>query len=99
MNKENIKKNILDLQFQKNLIIASTSVIIAFTYGIGVGIVIITQQIRFNDFVIMAIFFIISAAVLGTCMAFLLNSIFHIKNIPRILKEKLPNREQPKTFK
>ena len=52
MDEEIKKKNILDLQFQKNLIIASTTVIIMFTYLIGVGIALITKQIermRFNE--------------------------------------------------
>ena len=38
MNDEIKKKNILDLQFQKYLVVASTSVIVAFTYIIGMGI-------------------------------------------------------------
>jgi len=48
MNDET-KKNILDLQFQKYLIIASTSVIIFFTYIIGVGITVLTKQINLNS--------------------------------------------------
>ncbi len=40
----NIRKNILDLHFQKYLIIASTSAIVAFTYIIGVGIAFIKKS-------------------------------------------------------
>lgn len=50
MNDETKKKNILDLQFQKYLIVASTSVIIAFIYAIGVGIALFSKQIKLNDF-------------------------------------------------
>lgn len=40
-----VKKNILDLNFQKQLVIASTAVIVAFTYLIGVVIAIFARQI------------------------------------------------------
>ena len=49
MDEEIKKKNVLDLQFQKYLVIASTSVIIAFTYAIGVGIAVFTKQIILDD--------------------------------------------------
>ncbi|MEK6855399.1 MAG: hypothetical protein AABX73_04210 [Nanoarchaeota archaeon] len=61
MDEENKKKNILDLQFQKYLIIASTSVILAFTYAIGVGIALFSKQIRLNNFNDMGALFVISA--------------------------------------
>ena len=52
MDDETKKKNVLDLQFQKYLTIASVSIIIAFTYFIGVGIATITNQIKLDDFII-----------------------------------------------
>ncbi len=60
MNDETKRKNILDLQFQKYLVVASTSVIIAFTYIIGVGIAIFSKQIRLDDFSSMAALLVIS---------------------------------------
>ncbi|MFH1358378.1 MAG: hypothetical protein ABIH37_00655 [archaeon] len=81
------KKNILDLQFQKYLIIASTSIIIAFTYFVGVGIAILTKQINLNDFIAVGVLIIISLGILGICSSLFFNAIFHLKNIPRIIKE------------
>ncbi len=86
MDEDTKKKNVLDLQFQKYLTTASTSLIIAFTYFVGVGIAILTKQVNLNDFIIMGILFVISSAVLGICSALFLNAIFHIKNIPQVLK-------------
>ena len=87
MDKDAKKKNILDLQFQKYLIIASTSLIIAFTYFIGVGIAILTKQINFSDFITMGVLFVISSGILGICSALLFDAIFHIKNIPKVLRD------------
>ncbi|MFH1425568.1 MAG: hypothetical protein ABIG28_02445 [archaeon] len=81
------KKNILDLQFQKYLVIASTSVIVAFTYFVGVGIAFFTNQIRFNDFVIVATLFFISIGVLGACALLFYNALFHLRNIPMAVKD------------
>ncbi len=81
------KKNVLDLQFQKYLTISSTSVIIMFTYVIGVVIAFLTKQIKLNDFVIMGILFVISAGVFGIGSVLFFKSLFHLKNIPEVLKE------------
>lgn len=61
--------------------------IIGFIYFIGVGIAIITKQINIGDFVSMASLFIISAGILGICSFFFFKAIFHIKNIPKVVKE------------
>lgn len=81
------KKNVLDLHFQKYLIIASTSTIIAFTYFVGIAIAILTKQIRLNDFVIISFVFIISAGTLGTCAILFYNALFHLKRIPKLVKD------------
>jgi len=57
------KKNILDLQFQKYLIIASTSIIISFTYFIGVVIAIFAGQIRLDNFFNMGIVIVLSSSI------------------------------------
>jgi len=67
MNTE-IKKNILDLQFQKYLVIASTSVIISFTYFVGIIIAILTKQIILNDFIRMGAVFVISVGIISICL-------------------------------
>lgn len=86
MNDETRKKNILDLQFQKYLIVASTSILIAFTYVIGVGIAILSKQIRLDNFNDMGAIFIISAGILGVCSIIFFNAIFHLRNIPLVLR-------------
>ena len=80
------KKNILDLQFQKYLTIASTSVIVAFTYFIGAGIAILTKQVNLDDFISMGVLIVISIGILGICSALFFNAVFHLKNIPEIVK-------------
>ena len=87
MNETTKKKNILDLHFQKYLVIASTSIIIAFTYLIGVAIAVFSKQIILNDLLNMAIVFIISVGVLGICTGLFFNALFHLKNILKVLKE------------
>ena len=87
MDEETKKKNILDLQFQKYLVVASTSVIIGFTYLIGAMIAVLTKQIILDNYEMMLALFFISTVVIGVCSVFLLNSIFHLRNIPDIIKE------------
>jgi F0F1-type ATP synthase assembly protein I len=84
--KEEIKKNILDLQYEKYLNISSTSIIIAFTYLIGVVIGIFSNQIKLNDFVSMSSLFIVSVVVLGLCATFFFIALFHLTNIPKVIK-------------
>ncbi len=86
MDDDALKKNILDLHFHKYLIIASTSIIISFTYLIGVGVAYVTNQIKLDDFVSMTILFIFSTALLGLCAFFFFKAYYHIKNILSILK-------------
>lgn len=86
MNEKIKKRNILDLQFQKYLVISSTSVVIAFTYVIGATIAILSRQIKLDDFAMMGAIFIISAGVLGVCSIIFFNSIFHLRNILSLVK-------------
>lgn len=86
MEEETKKKNVLDLQFQKYLTIASTSIIIAFTYLIGIIIAIFSKQIKLDDFISMGSLFVISVGVLGVCSIFFFNAIFHLRNIPQVVK-------------
>ncbi len=83
----NLKKNILDLHFQKYLIVSSTSIIIVFTYLIGVYIAIITKQVNLNDIFPILILITISIAVIGTCSVFFFKSQFHIKRILELIKD------------
>lgn len=80
------KKNILDLQFQKYLIIASTSVIILFTYMIGISITIITKQINLNDIITIISLIGISIGILGSSTILFLNAISHLNKILNLIK-------------
>ena len=46
---ESVKKNILDLQYNKYLQYYNTSVIVLFTYFIGIGVALITEQVDFRE--------------------------------------------------
>jgi len=85
MDYEDKRKNILDLHFQKHLVIASSSLIILFTYFLGIGLAIITKQIDFNDLFVVINVAVISVAVVGMGLGFLYNSFYHLRNIPRVI--------------
>lgn len=87
MNEETRKKNILDLQFQKYLIISSTSMVMAFAYIIGVGVAVAIKQIQLNNLVDMTALFIISSGILGVCSFIFFNALFHIRNILELIKK------------
>ena len=87
MDEDIKKKNILDLQFQKYLSISSTSIILIFTYFIGIGVAIVTKQIDLGNFITMMSLAIISVVVLGICSFLFFNALFHIRNIPEVIKE------------
>jgi len=86
MNSE-IRKNLLDLHFQKYLVIASTSVILGFTYLIGVGIAVITNQINFEEPLSWIILAMLSMLFLSLISVLFFRAAFHIKNILRIIRE------------
>ena len=87
MNEDLKRKNILDLQFQKYLTIASTSIIISFTYFVGVGIAILTKQVNLSDFISAGVLMVISLGILGICSSLFFNAVFHLRNIPKVVKE------------
>ena len=87
MDEDLKRKNILDLQFQKYLTIASTSIIIAFTYFVGVGIAILTKQVNLSDFISAGVLMVISLGILGICSSLFFNAVFHLRNIPKVVKE------------
>ena len=91
MDEETKKKNILDLHFQKYLIIASTSVLVAFTYIIGVVIAFLAKQIKLDNSNTISIFLALSGTVLGFCSIIFFNALYHIKNIPKVVKNLLTN--------
>lgn len=73
MNQQ-LKKNILDLQYQKYLVIASTTVILFFTYMISLWISLITGQVKFENLLSVILTFAVSVGVIGLCSIFFLIS-------------------------
>lgn len=74
MNTKDKKKNILDLQFQKNLALASTSLIIFFTYLVGITIAILTKEIDWTNIISMIFLAIISSVVVSVCFIFFMRA-------------------------
>jgi hypothetical protein len=93
---DDIKKNILDLQFQKYLIKASTSIVVAFTYLVGVFVSLIAKDIDLKNYDVVSILIGISIFVLAPCTLVFYRSTFHIKNILSILKNHMVESEKQK---
>ncbi len=84
--KSETKKNLLDLHFQKYLVIASTSAIIGFTYSVGLVIALITRQINFKDLASWIILIVISVLFMAFISILFFHSKYHIQNILDIIK-------------
>jgi len=86
MNKLSLRKNILDSDLQINLQISSISVIIIFTYFIGIIIAFLSHQIQLNSFIDMGLAIIISTVILSISAFFLIPSINKIRKIRKALR-------------
>lgn len=84
---EGIKKNLLDLQYDKYLQYYNTSLIILFTYVIAVAIGFITKQINYQDIAQVATIGLISASVIITTLLLMLHFKDHMKNILEEVKK------------
>lgn len=82
-----IKKNILDLNYNKYLQYKITSVIVATTYLFAVSIALVTKQLRLGDYVQMFVVSILSIVVLMPCIYFIIISTKHLKLIIRLVRE------------
>ncbi|MBI1972501.1 hypothetical protein HYS50_00675 [Candidatus Woesearchaeota archaeon] len=78
------RKNILDLEFQKHLNIASTAIIIFYTYLIAIGVGFVTKQITFDNrsLVFLSLF---STFIIGPSVVSFLRARKQLKKIPRII--------------
>lgn len=82
----NIKKNMLDLQFQNYLIIASTTTGIMFAYIIAIAIGFVTRQITLDVFSI--IFLVITTSVILLPGAFICKkAIKQLQDIPLLIED------------
>ena len=91
-----MKKDLLNLDMQKYLQLASTSIVIGFSYFVGVFIVYITNQIDFANSNIYRLFVLVSVFVLGyTSILFIIgyNKIRRISQAAREMLEEV-NKEQ-----
>ena len=84
---KSLRKNILNLQFQKYLAIATTSIVIALTYSLGVGIAYLSKDIGTERTEIAIILTTLSTIVFAGSAFFFFNALFHLKEIPERIKE------------
>ena len=78
---EKIKKNLLDLHHNKYLQYFNTTVIVMFTYFIGVVIALLTKQIDYAKPSHLIAIALISTAVFGITTLLLLNFKWHMNNV------------------
>ncbi len=83
---DELNKNILDLEFQKQLIVTSTTMVICFTYFVGLFFAIASSQINLNSIITKIGVTVISIGLLGFSVIILFRSILKIKNIPEEIK-------------
>ncbi len=85
---ERVKKNILDIHYNKYLQYFNTTIIVSFTYLIGVSIAFITKQVDYKDPAQLSLVVLISIGFLGIMVILLLNFKGHILDrIPKEIKK------------
>ena len=80
---DGIKKNLLDLEYNKYLQYYNTSIILLFTYLIGTSIAFITKQIDHADPKQLLLVSLIYIGFIGIVIIFMLNFKEHLNNIPK----------------
>ena len=78
---DKIKKNLLDLHYTKYLQYYNTSIIILFTYFIGIAIAFITKQINYKSTSHIMLVVIISIIIVAIITIFMLKFREHLTNI------------------
>ncbi len=84
---ERVKKNLLDIHYNKYLQYFNTTIIISFTYLIGVALAFITKQINYKNPEQLFLVALISIGFLGVMVILLINFRSHINNIPKEIKK------------
>lgn len=84
-----MKKNLLDLDMQKYLQLAVTSIVIGFSYFVGVFIVYITNQIDFKNPDIYRLFVLVSMFVLGYTSILFIRGYNKIRRISKAARQML----------
>lgn len=84
---DGVKKNLLDLQYYKYLQYYNTSIIVLFTYFIGVIIAFITKQISHKNINQLLLVMAISITVISFIISFMLKFKEHLINILQEVKK------------
>lgn len=84
---DKVKKNLLDLQYNKYLQYLNTSIIILFTYFIGISIAFITKQVDYSNINQLLLVILISIAVSSIVVIFILRFKEGLLNITKEIKE------------
>jgi len=78
-----IKKNLLDLEFNKNLQYLNTSLIIIFTYIIGIFVAFLTKQLDFTNFDHIVKIALVSMIFISIVVSFMLQFKKQLEIIPK----------------
>ena len=78
-----ITKNLLDLEFNKYLQIYNASIILLFSFLVGLLVALLTNQIDFSDKIQVGTFFIASIVVIFAIISFMVRSHYKLKLIPK----------------
>ena len=81
------RKNLLDLYYQKYVQYKVTTIIVMFTYFIGMLIAFLTKQLDITSSLDLIFAGIISVGVFGVCINFLIEFNYHLKKIPEEIKK------------
>ena len=84
---DKVKKNLLDLHYNRNLQYFNTAIILLFTYFISVGIVFITKQLDYTNFNQLLLVSLVSILFIGVDILSMLRFRFHMKNIQEEIKK------------
>lgn len=84
---DKVKKNLLDLQFNKYLQSYNTAIIVLFTFLVGLGIAFITKQIDYKSYNQMLSVTSITIAVVAVIILLMLQFKGHMSNIFQEIKK------------
>ncbi|MDO8741216.1 MAG: hypothetical protein Q7J54_06620 [Candidatus Woesearchaeota archaeon] len=84
---DRLKKNLLDLQFNKYLQYYTTAIIILFTYLIGITIAFVTKQVDYKSINQVMLVGIISISVISIVAILMLRFKSHMSNIIKEVKK------------
>ena len=84
---KDVRKNILDLAHQNYLQFYVATIISLVTYVVGVGLALVTKQIRLNDYAQVWTLSIMTAGVLGIAIPLLIRFRKNIISIPDEIRQ------------